>query len=81
MARTPLTGIKRTAAPANASPPRTALPTSGDAATASDAQRRQALIAEAAYYRAVERGFAPGAEVDDWLAAEREVNNRLLSTR
>lgn len=30
-------------------------------------------IAVAAYYRAQARGFAPGREVDDWLAAEREI--------
>ena len=29
-------------------------------------------IATAAYYRAEKRGFAPGAELDDWLEAERE---------
>lgn len=33
----------------------------------------QAQIAEAAYYRALARGFAPGCELDDWLAAEREL--------
>jgi hypothetical protein len=31
------------------------------------------LIAEAAYYRAQRRGFAPGHELDDWVAAEAEV--------
>jgi hypothetical protein len=30
-------------------------------------------IAEAAYYRAEQRGFVPGYELDDWLAAEREI--------
>ena len=34
---------------------------------------RQSMIAEAAYYRSVARGFAPGHELDDWLAAEAEV--------
>jgi hypothetical protein len=33
----------------------------------------QVWIAEAAYYRAERRGFVPGQEVDDWLAAEAEV--------
>ena len=32
-----------------------------------------ALIAERAYLRAERRGFVPGFELDDWLAAEREV--------
>jgi len=34
------------------------------------------LIAEAAYYRAQRRGFAPGHELDDWIAAEAEVRRR-----
>jgi hypothetical protein len=28
----------------------------------------------AAYYRAAARGFAPGQELEDWLAAERELS-------
>ena len=35
---------------------------------------RHALIAEAAYLRAERRGFAPGGETEDWLAAEVEVD-------
>lgn len=35
---------------------------------------RQERIARAAYGRAEKRGFAPGAEWDDWLEAEREVD-------
>jgi len=35
---------------------------------------RDALIATAAYYRAQKRGFRPGHETEDWLAAEREVD-------
>jgi hypothetical protein len=34
-----------------------------------------ALIAECAYYKAERRGFQPGYELDDWLAAEREVGS------
>lgn len=33
---------------------------------------RDARIAELAYYKAEQRGFAPGHEVEDWLAAEQE---------
>ena len=33
-------------------------------------------IAEAAYYLAERRGFEPGFELDDWLAAEAEVLDR-----
>lgn len=35
---------------------------------------RRAMIAEAAYLRAERRGFAPGQETEDWLAAEIEVD-------
>jgi hypothetical protein len=35
-------------------------------------ERRRRRIAERAYRRAEQRGFAPGRELDDWLAAERE---------
>jgi len=30
-------------------------------------------ISQLAYYKAQERGFAPGHEWEDWFAAEREV--------
>jgi hypothetical protein len=35
-----------------------------------EVQRR---IAVAAYYRAEQRGFEPGHELEDWIAAEKEV--------
>lgn len=35
---------------------------------------RQRLIAEAAYFRAEQRGFTPGRELEDWLAAEIEID-------
>ena len=35
---------------------------------------RASRIAIAAYLRAERRGFAPGHELDDWLAAEREID-------
>lgn len=38
---------------------------------------RQSMIAEAAYYHAHERGFAPGYELEDWLQAEAKVNRIL----
>ena len=43
-------------------------------------EQRAALIAEAAYFRAEKRGFAPGHETGDWLAAEAEVDAKLLRT-
>ena len=38
-----------------------------------DPTDRERRIAVAAYLRAQARGFDPGFELDDWLAAEREV--------
>lgn len=43
------------------------------------APSRETRIAMAAYARAEKRGFAPGFEVDDWLAAEREVDAALAA--
>lgn len=33
----------------------------------------EAMIAEAAYYKAERRGFSPGNEIRDWLEAKREI--------
>ena len=33
---------------------------------------RDAKVAELAYYKAESRGFEPGHELEDWLAAEGE---------
>jgi Protein of unknown function (DUF2934) len=41
------------------------------------AQDAGRMIAEAAYYRAEKRGFAPGYDVEDWIAAEQEVRTQL----
>ena len=43
--------------------------------------RRRAMIAEAAYLRAERRGFAPGGEEEDWMAAEIEVDQLLSADR
>jgi hypothetical protein len=34
---------------------------------------RHAMTSEAAYYLAERRGFAPGHELEDWVAAEGEI--------
>jgi hypothetical protein len=44
-------------------------------------KERYERIAETAYLRAEKRGFAPGYELDDWLAAEQEVDALLSSDR
>lgn len=45
----------------------------------SAAQRRE-MTAVAAYYLAEARGFAPGGEEGDWLAAERLIDAMLAGT-
>ncbi len=42
----------------------------------SDEERRD-MIARAAYFRAEKRQFAPGHEVEDWFAAEADVDREL----
>ena len=37
------------------------------------------LISEAAYYRAKQRGFEPGHELEDWIQAEAEVRQRVAA--
>jgi hypothetical protein len=39
------------------------------------------LIARAAYFRAETRGFRAGHELEDWLAAEAEVDQQLADAR
>ena len=46
-----------------------------------EAAQRQAVIAKAAYFRAQQRGFAPGHELEDWLAAEQEVYRLIAGDR
>lgn len=68
--------------PAEKTAPRRRVPAEQPAAAASGASSgitvsedaRRAMIAQAAYLRAERRGFASGDEVEDWLAAEAEVD-------
>lgn len=41
--------------------------------TQSDLGQIESMIAEAAYYKALARGFIPGTELSDWLEAEQEI--------
>jgi Protein of unknown function (DUF2934) len=52
-------------------------PTETSAMTRPTPEELQRWIAEAAYYRAERRGFQPGGEIEDWLAAEAETRERL----
>jgi hypothetical protein len=58
------------------------LPTAGSdsGTTAVSAEQRHALIERAAYLLAESRGFSPGEELDDWLAAEAVVDRQLGET-
>ena len=70
--------------PAPAKPPRTAPKSkktppalSGAARVEITADELRKLVEEAAYYRAKQRGFEPGHEVEDWVQAEAEVLRRI----
>jgi hypothetical protein len=41
-------------------------------------EQRERMIAEAAYFRAKQRGFQGGDPLDDWLQAEAEIDRREL---
>ena len=75
--------VSATAAPATPAPRKRASDSKPSAppATAKREQvspdMRRAMIAESAYLRAERRGFAPGYEAEDWLAAEVEVDTLL----
>ena len=83
----PRAGSSRTKNPA---PPIAKKPASDTEVTATQLERRdipsfsesrEARIAEAAYWRAERRGFTAGQELDDWLAAEREVDEDMATKR
>ena len=63
----------RNARPRGAPPPVTN--TVSHLPSSADREARRRRVAEAAYYRAQRRGFAPGGEVDDWLEAEKDIDN------
>lgn len=44
---------------------------------APDPNEYQHMVAEAAYYKAEKRGFAPGDDQEDWLEAEQEIMENL----
>jgi hypothetical protein len=45
--------------------------------TSIEPDRRQSMIAEAAYYSSEHRGFDPGDELDAWLATESQIDAAL----
>ncbi|HBZ30791.1 MAG TPA: hypothetical protein DEO56_09395 [Nitrosomonas nitrosa] len=48
------------------------MPLSGEVSNGQNSEDRISRIAVSAYYKAQARGFQPGHELDDWLAAEAE---------
>jgi hypothetical protein len=63
-------------------PERAPVPRSLDEiALANWSKTRRALIAEAAYFRASCRGFRGGSNLEDWLAAEAEIDAMLEATK
>jgi hypothetical protein len=65
----------------NVEPPHSVQPHTSSIVTRSSAyiepQMREAMISESAYFRSAHRGFEPGHEVDDWLAAESDIDAAL----
>lgn len=49
-----------------------AAPSGSSASQGVDSARMEEMIAVAAYFRAEQRGFSPGDELDDWFQAEAE---------
>lgn len=56
----------------NTSSRKKAMPLGGEVSNGHNSEDRVSRIAISAYYKAQARGFQPGHELDDWLAAEAE---------
>ena len=71
--------VKKTAAVKKATAvKKTTNPRSKKATAASvNDDMRLRMISEAAYYRAQQRSFSSGADMEDWFAAEREIDAML----
>jgi hypothetical protein len=54
---------------------------SGNARAEVSPDELRKLVSEAAYYRAKQRGFTPGHEMEDWIQAEAEVLRRIGAQR
>jgi hypothetical protein len=59
--------------------PRPQMTFGGNAQVEVSPEELRKLISEAAYFRAKQRGFAPGYEQEDWIQAEAEVMRRIGS--
>jgi Protein of unknown function (DUF2934) len=56
------------------------MPASGGVRAQASSEDARRQIAEAAYFRAKQRGFEPGHELEDWVEAESEVMGRINGT-
>ena len=73
-AASPKPAAKKAAATGKAAVRKSTGTQSRGASAAAPAAEREELVRTAAYFRAERRGFAPGYEWEDWLAAEAEVS-------
>jgi hypothetical protein len=74
--KAPAAPAKKAAAPKTAPAVRQAVEPKAPAAAATTVERDE-MVRIAAYFHAERRGFAPGYEVADWLAAQAEVAERV----
>ena len=70
----PKPAAKKAAATGKTPGRKTAGARTGNAPAVPSAAEREEMVRRAAYFRAERRGFAPGYEWEDWLAAEAEVS-------
>ena len=77
--------MTRTAVQESGTASREGQPASDGAAQASEVPKvetiaeRHRMISEAGYFRAERRSFAPGAELDDWLQAQADIDREMQS--
>jgi len=74
---------QRNARPSPATASTVDAPVAPSAVTPSESiepEQRQAMICDAAYFLSERRGFGPGHELDDWLAAEGEIDRLLAAS-
>jgi hypothetical protein len=75
---TPRRSAQATPTPdSKAAAPRASMPLGGTARSERSGDETRRKIAEAAYFRAKQRNFEPGHELEDWVEAESEVMGRI----
>ena len=72
-------GRSRTPAPSRAPTDSTTDDFESEVSDSRTLSSREERIAAAAYRRAEQRDFAPGLEPDDWLTAEREIDDEIAA--